>query len=623
MLLTALIGSGTQAAAQGSGLEPERIARFERIVERLRIDLKVPGISAAIVKGQQLAWARGFGHADLERQIDAAPDTPYQLASVTKALASIVVLHLVETGQLDLNDPIDKHGAYTTEIPSSGTVRLVHLMTHTSDDPPGSAFRYDGNRYGGLGIAVKRVTGRSFRDLFFEQVARPLELTHTAPTPIDPEFMRRFLEYREAEGLQPIPDKQGQPVVLGDLYDPLGPHFWTAYLMAEQMVHDTFLNRGQELPLFWNRERPFVDPATQREFEQFWGAHDPFQEPYEQLARPYDLDADGQIVRGQYPSFFSPSAGMISSVEDLARFDIALDQGRLISEATRERAFTPFRSTAGEPLPYGLGWFTQQHEGVRLIWHGGEWTCVSALYLKVPDQDLTLIILANARAMSQAFVMEQPDVLHSGPGLAFLRLFVFEKLFGEDAPETDWTNPPEQILSELSEIADERLFALCLRELAVMETMYARMRRPELAGRLINEVHAVLNEDLWTGPEDDLPVLAEIAAVGNAEHRRVEFELRAEQTVAILCIGERAAGAWVDHGWIEDRASGKVVWQMSAVSGLPAGGASNYRQVDARTTLSAGEYALHFKTNESHAFLEWTLPPPDQIFWGIRITVAE
>ncbi|HKQ78183.1 MAG TPA: hypothetical protein VJ810_31075 [Blastocatellia bacterium] len=54
--------------------EKERIARFEKQLEELREKLKIPGLSAAIVKDQKLLWAKGFGQADIENKIPATPE---------------------------------------------------------------------------------------------------------------------------------------------------------------------------------------------------------------------------------------------------------------------------------------------------------------------------------------------------------------------------------------------------------------------------------------------------------------------------------------------------------------------------------------------------------------------
>ena len=142
------------------------------------------------------------------------------------------------------------------------------------------------------------------------------------------------------------------------------------------------------------------------------------------LARPYRLDG-GTAVRAKYPPMgFHSSSGLSSTVVDLAKYSIALDEGRLLSAAARERAWSPVVSTRGETLPYGLGWFTQVVGGERVVWHQGWWPeAYSALLVKVPSRGLTLVLLAN----SEALVAPQsgaPNVLLYPIANDFLRTFL-------------------------------------------------------------------------------------------------------------------------------------------------------------------------------------------------------
>jgi hypothetical protein len=79
---------------------------------------------------------------------------------------------------------------------------------------------------------------------------------------------------------------------------------------------------------------------------------------------------------------------------------------------------------AAQRLPYALGWFVQQYNATRVVWHYGLWPQYSALYLKVPDRQLTLIILGNSGGVSEAFGLADGDVTASPFARAFLRLFV-------------------------------------------------------------------------------------------------------------------------------------------------------------------------------------------------------
>ncbi|MEP7345866.1 MAG: serine hydrolase domain-containing protein [Gemmatimonadaceae bacterium] len=117
------------------------------------------------------------------------------------------------------------------------------------------------------------------------------------------------------------------------------------------------------------------------------------------LATPYHVDSAGQVVESPPPGPQGDGAagGIISTAHDLARFDVALTNDRLLSPASRQRMWTAGRAPSGAILPYGIGWFVQELQGETLLWHSGLWEgAYSAIYLRVPDRRLTLILLANS-----------------------------------------------------------------------------------------------------------------------------------------------------------------------------------------------------------------------------------
>src|SRR5262245_51805407 len=81
-----------------------RLENLDKSIEDLRTILKIPGISAAVVKDQKVIWSKGFGLADVENKIAATPETPYRIASLTKTFASTLLMQLVEQGKLNLDE---------------------------------------------------------------------------------------------------------------------------------------------------------------------------------------------------------------------------------------------------------------------------------------------------------------------------------------------------------------------------------------------------------------------------------------------------------------------------------------------------------------------------------------
>ena len=142
------------------------------------------------------------------------------------------------------------------------------------------------------------------------------------------------------------------------------------------------------------------------------------------VARGYSY-ANGTYTPTAYPTNFSTAAGLTGSVLDLAAFSMALDRSAVISEASRDLAFTPTVSLAGDTLPYGLGWFSTTYKGERIVWHYGLWTAISSLIIKVPSRGLTFVVLANTDALSSPYPLASGRLDSSPWARAFLDAFVF------------------------------------------------------------------------------------------------------------------------------------------------------------------------------------------------------
>ncbi|MBO0951873.1 serine hydrolase domain-containing protein [Fibrella forsythiae] len=146
------------------------------------------------------------------------------------------------------------------------------------------------------------------------------------------------------------------------------------------------------------------------------------------VAKPYDWQ-NNQLVSVAYPTYFGPSAGLMSCVADLAIYATAIDDGLFLKPDTWKRMFTAAVSPKGKTLPYGLGWFMQHQKGVKLLWHTGLWTGNSSLLIKVPEKDLTFIILANSQHLNSPFYARF-DFFRTNPKLQKdLRASAFAKAF--------------------------------------------------------------------------------------------------------------------------------------------------------------------------------------------------
>jgi CubicO group peptidase (beta-lactamase class C family) len=144
-------------------------------------------------------------------------------------------------------------------------------------------------------------------------------------------------------------------------------------------------------------------------------------------ATPYFVDGRSRAAPSIYPdsaSVLTPSTGLVTTVRDLAKFDLALKQGILLTPDTLEQAWSA-PSANGEPLPHGLGWFVQIYNGEKVAWQFGmAENASSSLMITLPARGLTLIVMANSDGLVKLYSPAKGDVTLSPFARLFLNLFV-------------------------------------------------------------------------------------------------------------------------------------------------------------------------------------------------------
>jgi CubicO group peptidase (beta-lactamase class C family) len=140
------------------------------------------------------------------------------------------------------------------------------------------------------------------------------------------------------------------------------------------------------------------------------------------IAVPYRVVSRRATRNLEFPTRHVNAAdGIVSTVRDLEKFDMALDSGLLLQPATRDLAWT--QAHAGSVT--GLGWFVQAYNGQPVVWQFGSVEGgYSSLILKVPNRHLTFILLANSDQLSAPFALSAGDVTTSPYARLFLRSFV-------------------------------------------------------------------------------------------------------------------------------------------------------------------------------------------------------
>lgn len=213
LALAACFASHPTAAQQYTAFETS-LARFDaQIASEVRDD-GIGAMSVGVILGDSLVWTRAWGWSDVARRLPARWDGVYRIGSVTKVFTAVLMMRLVESGVIELDESVERYVPELREHPgrregsrpitfrdlashASGLVdmpdvadpylpvddweaRLLEILPETRIlDAPGDTVQYSSVGISVLGLALQRAAGRTFTDLMAQEVLRPLGLEHT------------------------------------------------------------------------------------------------------------------------------------------------------------------------------------------------------------------------------------------------------------------------------------------------------------------------------------------------------------------------------------------------------------------------------------------------------------
>jgi len=193
-------------------IAPPQLCPFADRLTRLVASDSSPAAAVAVVRGGRIIWERGFGEIDRTSHVPATPASIFFLASVSKSITSVAVLHLAEQRRLDLDAPVSRYlepRLQTVYAGSADSVTTRSLLQMTAGVPhvvrfawaddaepppteaelvrqfgfvafhPGRHFDYSNMSYGVLQHVVTRASGRPFATYLADEVFRPYGMIHT------------------------------------------------------------------------------------------------------------------------------------------------------------------------------------------------------------------------------------------------------------------------------------------------------------------------------------------------------------------------------------------------------------------------------------------------------------
>ena len=348
---------------QANTSSTSELTYFDQHLSELMAKKAIPGMSVAIVKDQQLMWSKGYGFADSNQEIAVTADTPFWVASVTKTFVGLAFLHLQANENISLQDLAADTPEFTGLCQWLANTTIPFAEGLDCSEP----------------IRI--------RHILHHQVNQPVGDTFMY-NPIMYSRLSRYLEHKLGEGVRAVE----------------GRHNYLAQVIDATILAPAGMTRS--MASMWDRRRALV---------------------YFDLADGFKVNEHGHKTKLPRPDKHLPGgAGVVSTALDLAKYDRAISSGRIVPASIRQSLLNPARFNNGERSPYGFGWYFQCYQGHKLMWHSG-WDPdhgYSAILLRLPDKQLTLILLANSEGIWWGNPLDQARIQDSEFAQLFMATFV-------------------------------------------------------------------------------------------------------------------------------------------------------------------------------------------------------
>ena len=296
-----------------------------------------PGAAAIAVREGKVVYRGARGMADLENGLELSPESVFRLGSITKQFTAASIMLLVERGELSLSDPLTQ---FLPDYPVHGhTITVENLLTHTS-----GIFNYT-NIPGYMQTRIRS-------DLSTEKL-------------ID-EFKDQTIDFAPGERFS---YSNSGYVLLGAIIEKVSDQSY------EEFVQKNIFDRlGMEHSYYGSHTRLIPDRA-----------------------RGYG-GAPGNWSNAPYLSMTQPHAAgsLLSTVDDMARWNAALFGGELLKPESVERMIQTFELNDGEKSAYGFGLGIGALKGRTAISHGGGIHGFSTFATHLPEDKIFVAVLTNA-----------------------------------------------------------------------------------------------------------------------------------------------------------------------------------------------------------------------------------
>lgn len=355
-LLARYSGPNWPAPPQLTPLGAAWLANFARYIDQSRQHFGIPGVALAVVRGNQIVLAQGFGRRELGQNEPVTPETLFAIGSTTKAMNATLIATLVDDGVLHWNQPVvELWPNFSMSDPAiTPQIRLSDMLNMGSGVPRADL------RWSGAGLTAEQI---------MESLA---QLPLNAPPGQQFQYNNQmvatggYVAALAAGGRYGHLDQAYAGLLQTRLFEPVGMRSATLSVEAVQ-----------------------ANPNH---------------------ATPHDFTLFAQTT----PTYFhtdtgvTPAGGVYANALDMARFLITqLNRGvaptgrRVVSAENLTHTWQP-QIEAYPDTGYGLGWFIEDYNGVKMVWHDGDVLGFKSLLVFVPEANVGLALLTN-RTISYGF----------------------------------------------------------------------------------------------------------------------------------------------------------------------------------------------------------------------------
>ena len=309
-------------------------AKTDSLLLNVFKDKNGPGGVFMIAKGGKPIYQKAFGKSNVELGVDLTHKSVFQLGSMTKQFTAVAILMLEEQGKLSLKTPIS---TYIPDYPLGDKITIHHLLMHTS--------------------GIKDFTKMKSIQQIAEKDLSPKELIDF--------FKNEPVDFKPGEKFE---YNNSGYVILGQIIELVSGETYKNYIDKNifSKVKMTKSRYASDSELIMNR------------------------------AYGYHQKATGYVNKTKI-SFNIPfsSGSLMSTLDDMLKWQNALNQNLIVSEKTIKKAFTKYQLNNGEVLTYGYGWHLKEIEGIPVREHGGSIFGFKTMAVYVPSKDIYVVGFSN------------------------------------------------------------------------------------------------------------------------------------------------------------------------------------------------------------------------------------